>query len=313
MISLPDFKEKQILFINADWNTKSVLRFCNGNIVFYKDNQIANRASVYKIFSVFILGDLALTTGFIREAKKHGISIFFFRKNFYPIAGLLSEAEGNYLLRAKQYHLTQEKQLKMAKKIVKFKILNQISLLNNVGEKRKNKIIEDIELADDNQELLGIEGSISRDYFKKIFKEIGWRRRAPQTKEDIPNYLLDMGYTFLFNFVDSLLRLHGFDTYKGFYHQLFFQRRSLSCDMMEPFRPLIDRQIIKSFNLKQIQEKDFELEKSRFTLPFQNYSKYSSVFFGCLMENKETIFNFIHDFYRHMMDEDKNAFPTLIN
>ena len=58
-----------------------------------------------------------------------------------------------------------------------------------------------------------------------------------------------------FNCMDSLLRLYGFDTYKGFYHKLFFQRKSLACDVMEPFRCVIDKQILKAFNLGQIDEK----------------------------------------------------------
>jgi len=147
-------------------------------------------------------------------------------------------------------------------------------------------------------------------YFGEYFKDISWRRRAPRTKEDLPNFLMDMGYTFLFNFVDSVLRLHGFDTFKGFYHRLFFQRRSLACDLMEPFRPLIDKQILKSFNLKQVKENDFKVENGAHKLPFENNAKYDQIFLECLMDNKEMIFNYVHNFYRSVMDPVKNEFPS---
>ena len=74
--------------------------------------------------------------------------------------------------------------------------------------------------------LLGVEGNYSKYFFKTYLVPAGWRRRAPRTKEDIPNLLMDIGYTYLFNFIDSLLRLHGFDTYKGYYHKLFFDDKA---------------------------------------------------------------------------------------
>lgn len=71
----------------------------------------------------------------------------------------------------------------------------------------------------------------------------------PRTRADIPNLLMDIGYTFIYNFVEANLNLYGFDIYKGFYHQLFFERKSLVCDLVEPFRCLIDKQIRKMYNL----------------------------------------------------------------
>lgn len=40
-------------------------------------------------------------------------------------------------------------------------------------------------------------------------------------KCDPLNTLMDIGYTYLFNFADAHLRLYGFDTYMGVYHQVF--------------------------------------------------------------------------------------------
>lgn len=317
MISLPDFKEKQILFVNTEWGKPSHLRFANDNIVFEKERKVVNRVSVHKAFAVFICGDLSLTTNFLKQAKEHGVSIFFLKNNFEMYSGIATVAEGHYLLRMKQYNLSEKEQLEMAKKIVINKISNQVSLVKektdteNKGslDSNFNKYAEKIKLVRDHEELLGLEGNFSRQYFGEIFKDLKWRRRAPRTKEDVTNFLMDMGYTFLFNLVDSLLRLHGFDTYKGFYHRLFFQRRSLACDIMEPFRCLIDKQIVKSFNLKQIDEKDFVVTNGAYQLPFDKNSKYASIFLECLMNNKEDIFEFVHGFYRHIMDNESNDFP----
>lgn len=318
MISLPDFREKQILFVNTDWGVPAHLRFFNDNIVFEKDKKVVNRISVHKTFAVFICGDLSFTTGFVKKAKEFGISIFLLKHNFEMYGGLMTVAEGHYLLRMKQYALTLEEELAMSKKLIDNKITNQKETLDKLKITDEEKLensqacsisAENILTVQNHQDLLGIEGSFSRRYFSQQFATMDWRRRAPRTKEDINNFMLDMGYTLLFNFVDSLLRLHGFDTYKGFYHKLFFQRRSLACDLMEPLRPLIDRKILKMNNLGQIKKDDFKVEQGAFVLPWEHYPKYAGQFLQALMDQKEEIFSYIHGFYCHIMDPQKHRFP----
>lgn len=323
MLSLPDFKEKQLLFVRADWGKPSHLRFFNDNIVFAQKEKkgekwkVVNRVSVHKTFAVFISGDLSFTTNFLKEAKEHGISIFFMKNNFQTYAGMMTMAEGHFVLRGRQYALSEETELEMAKKIVEHKIRNQTALLK-IKASSEEKVVFDTHMqeslqklaaATKNQEVLGIEGNFSRVYFSQYFKSAGWRRRAPRTKEDINNLLMDIGYTFLYNLTDSLLRLHGFDTYKGVYHKQFFSRRSLACDLMEPFRVLIDKQIMKSYNLGQINEDDFKVINGAYRLPFEAQSKYANLFLQCLMDNKEDVFMYVHGFYQHIMKPEKYPFP----
>jgi len=139
---------------------------------------------------------------------------------------------------------------------------------------------------------------MAKKFFRSYFEEIGWSRRTPRAKIDVVNFLMDIGYTFLFNYIDTLLRLYGFDTYKGFYHQLFFQRKSLPCDIEEPFRCIIDKQIIKSYNLKQIDENDFQLRQGQYFLPYKNNRKYSKIFLEPINDYKEDMFLYVHNFYK---------------
>lgn len=313
MLSLPDFKEKQMLFAHAEWGTKSFLRFANDNIVFSKDGKIISRASCHKVFAVFIVGDIAITSRLLQQAATHAISIFFMRNNFEVFAPFSARAEGNYLLRMKQYSLSEDREFAIAKLLVKNKAENQIRLMKirdkeGDWERYQENAVLRIGDAKNNEELLGIEGELSRRFFAGYFKNIDWRRRMPRVKPDVPNFLLDMGYTYLFNMVDALLRLHGFDTYKGVYHKLFFQRKSLACDLVEPFRCIIDHALLKAYNLKQTDEDDFAVVDRKVTLPFEKQSKYTMIFLETLMDRKEEIFSFIHDFYRVIMDP-KNKFP----
>ena len=72
------------------------------------------------------------------------------------------------------------------------------------------------------------------------FDNVQWNGRKPRIKSDYVNVVLDIGYTMLFNIVDAMLQVYGFDTYYGVFHKCFYMRKSLVCDIMEPIRPIID-------------------------------------------------------------------------
>lgn len=316
MLSLPDFKEKQILFARAEWGARAALRFQNDNIVFLKDGQVVDRVSCHKVFAVFVSGDIMITSRLLQKAAAHAVSVFFMRNNFEVAAPFVAAADGNYLLRMKQYALAPERELAMAKAIVKNKAENQYRLLKSRGAGEKEmryweKAVARLAEAEDDQKLLGMEGELSRRFFSSYFRDIGWYRRMPRVKPDIPNFLLDMGYTYLFNITDALLRLHGFDTYKGVYHKLFFQRKSLACDLVEPFRCVIDKTLLKAYHLKQIHQADFSTAQRRVALSFDKQAKYAGIFLQAVMDRKEGLFAYVHDFYRHIMDAE-NPFPSFV-
>lgn len=317
MISLPDFKEKQILFVRANWDTKSHLAIFNDNIVFKQDGKVVNRISLHKAFAIFICGDLTFTTAFIKKAKEHGISIFLLKHNLEMYGGLATTAEGHYILRMRQYQHNDKEELEMAKSLICNKIRSQTTqLLKRASSERRDILktgleytLQTISKVKDMDELRGIEGNFAREYFSEQFSVVQWRRRAPRTKEDINNLLLDLGYTMLFNMVDSVLRLHGFDTYKGFYHKLFFQRRSLACDIMEPMRPIIDHAVVKAQNLGQIKKENFLIKQGAYSLPLEQYPVIARIFLDALMDQKLDIFTYIQSFYRHVMDPERYEFP----
>lgn len=314
MLSLPDFQEKQILFVQARKNIENSIKFSNDNIVYLKDGKIVNRMSCHKVFTIFILGDFTITSVLIKNALKYGISIFLLKDNFETYTSIESKAEGNYLLRIKQYNFSKE--LFLSKQIIKNKTLNQLILLKNnkkiSGENYKNRkreLFDKIDNVKENNELLGIEGNTAKEFFKLYFNKLKWYKRMPQTKVDIYNLLMDMGYTFIFNYIDSLLRIYGFDTYKGFYHQLFFQRKSLTCDVVEPFRCIVEKTLLKAYRLGQINEKDFKYYNERYFLKYDKSKEYAKIFLEAILKNKKEIFLYVKKFYGFVLD-DKKDFPV---
>ena len=277
MLSRPDFMSKQVIFIESSKSKK--LKFKNSNLILMNEkNKILLQNPCSKIFLVFICGECSITSVLIKNAMKYSISIIFLNYSLKEYFSINAKNKGNFLLRKKQYFSLNN--LNIAKHIVSNKINNQKTLMNRLRYKtvreKKNiqtmkKLMKQIQNQKDSQKLLGIEGSASKIFFKTYFKNMNFGGRKPRCRTDILNVLLDIGYHYLFNFIDANLELYGFDTYYGVYHKLFFQRKSLVCDIIEPFRCIIEKRIRKSYNLKQINEKDFGYKNNQYFLKREYY------------------------------------------
>ncbi len=170
MLTLPDFREKQILFIDTRaYEGITKIKFQNDNLVFLKDEKIINRASCHKIFCVFIIGEITITSGLIKKGLSYGMSFFFLTSNFNVYAEIGAKGEANFLLRMQQHKMNRKKELSLAKFLVKNKMKNQARLL----EKRlSKKLIEKIEKTKSDDVLRGIEGNYSKEFFQKYFKDL---------------------------------------------------------------------------------------------------------------------------------------------
>jgi CRISPR-associated protein Cas1 len=314
MFSTKELSYKQIVWICIEPTEKAKLKLKIGNLVLEKDGKIANQMSLHKVLSIYIVGRVNITSQILEALHKQAISVFFLKNNCRLYAQFTPKTSGNYLLRHKQYNTSLVKELEFGKKLVQNKIKNHIKLLyrkdQGVVIEELKDIVSKVKTCTSEKQLLNLEGRAAKTFFQNYFAEIGWLRRSPRTKADIPNLLLDIGYSYAFNMVDALLNLYGFDTFKGVYHKLFFQRKSLSCDLVEPLRPLIDRAVLKMYNLGQINQKDFKIYNHRYVLGYKEASKYSKIFLTALLDYKEEIAKYIQGYYRHFMDPDKNQFQS---
>ncbi len=308
MFSIDTIKNKKIVIIKILNPNTCKIKLRNDNLIYLIDNEVVNQISMYSVLAIFIIGETYITTPLIKKAMACGTSIILMNNNLSHLANISPLIEGNFLLRQKQYNTTKADELIIAKELVKLKITNQLKLVGMKANKIK-LVLSKLPSIATFQELNGFEGTIAKQYFSFHFGD-NWQGRRPRVKDTIDNYLLDLGYTLLLNYIDVNLRLFGFDTYKGVYHQLFFNRKSLSCDIMEPFRPMIDNRIKTASNLKIINSKDFVLNAYKeYYLPFDKQSKYNNLFFELMVDNKENIFEFIMGYYRYFMNMDKNKFP----
>lgn len=320
MLTAPDFKHKQIIFVFLSRGEN--ISFKNDNIIIRgDDNKIKHQSSCYRLFTVFVVGHISVTSGLLERSKRFGFNLVFMNHNLKVYGTWTNGAEGNVNLRRKQYCYNKSE---IAQRLVLNKISQQIKALRKIRSRSdlKNRTIrklttqldylttKDFEL----KELLGVEGTAAKIYFQALFEEFNWQARRPRAKQDITNCLMDIGYSLLFCFVEGLLLVYGFDVYVGVYHREFYQRKSLVCDLVEPFRPIIDYTIYKAYKLNQIKTDDFSVIQNQYSLFGKNANPYVNLFLENIVKNKSEIFLYIQSYYRAVMrNKEINNFPFYDN
>ena len=306
MLNANDFKKKQIIFLFTNAGEK--LSFSNDNIVVKdKEGKIKYQSTCYRLFMICVIGNISLTSGLIQRSKKFGFSICLMSTTFKVYEVLGARMEGNTLLRRHQYDYAGDE---IGRKIEQNKIRNQAQALRNI--RRKTEYLkEGIQLLDDMQmqleaemeylEVMGIEGNAARIYFPRMFDNVQWNGRKPRIKNDYVNVTLDIGYTMLFNIVDAMLQVYGFDTYYGVFHKCFYMRKSLVCDIMEPMRPIVDYEIRKALNLGQCKAEDFDVYDQRWCLKYKKNPEYIQFLMKAILEYKDDIFLYVQQYYRYFM------------
>ena len=319
MFTNKDITHKSIFVINR--LERQRLKIVNFNLAVEngETEKLVTKIPFGKILCLFVIGNTSISSPLIQRLNRYGIPIVVMQRNFRVIFFYCTTAEANYLLRERQYAMD-KKDLSIARGLMRNKIANQIALLKRIRQKSVllqetigtcNDYLGGVDKAKDLNTLMAVEGAVAKLFFKGYFREFNWRRRMPRVKIDPLNATLDIGYTILFNYMDCMCRLFGFDPYKGVYHQLWFKRKSLICDLVEPFRCIIDLQVRKSYGYGQFSAAHFELKNEVYHLKREFSKHYVSIFFKAIMQHKMEIFIYIRNYYRYFMRrKSANTFPT---
>lgn len=309
MFTSKDVQYRTIFVINCIKDRN--LRVSNGELLLEEteEKKTLTKMPFQKILALFVIGHISVTTPLIEKCKKFSVALIVVKPNLRPVFYWADSAEANFLLRQKQ-HLLPKNDLHIAKALLSNKIQNQITLLYNtrrkdvLTQKAIQMCSECLNRIPDEQEyqaLMGYEGFASKAFFGAYFQDLHWKARCPRAKCDAINVTLDIGYTILFNFMECFLRMFGFDLYVGVFHRLWFKRKSLVCDIMEPFRCIIDRTVRTAYHRKQFTAKDFTIEKGEYKLKRELSHDYYKVFVEALIPHKMEIFIYVQSYYRAFM------------
>ena len=322
MFTHKDIQYRTIFVINCIKGRN--LRVRNGELLLEEEMEENDKTKTLtklpfqKILALFVVGNITITTPLIEKCHKYGVALVVVNSSFRPVFFWANSAEANYILHQRQYSLPKE-DISIAKIIVRNKIMNQIAALRNTRRKDQNTLdaLKAMEISQsfitnicDYNSLMGIEGAAAKVYFKAFYQDHEWHQRRPRAKCDALNATLDIGYTMLFNFVECFLRMFGFDLYVGVYHRMWFKRKSLVCDIMEPMRPIIDKAARTAWNRKQFSSKDFSIQKGEYILKRERNGEYCHVFFDAMIPYKTEVFKYVQSYYRCFMGcKSVNHYP----
>jgi len=250
--------EKATIYISKD----STLKKRGDVLLIYQDGKKQSSIPAFKIKDIVIFGQVEISASIIDFCKTHNISIHFNNYSGKYLGSLNLDPALNVFPRLGQYkkRFADKISNKIAAKLITAKIKNQQWLLRTFDKKIKFDIPE---ITSDNyQEIIGIEGAKSREYFLRwpdLVKNPNfvWNGRSKRPPTDEINALLSLFYTVLANDIHSVCNVVALDPYIGFLHKEYYGRPSLVCDLMEAYRPLIDKFVLNLINRKEVTKGDF--------------------------------------------------------
>lgn len=255
-------------------------------VVVKNENKVILQVPIHHLIGIVCLGSaIYVSPELMRYCNETQVAISFISEYGKFQGRVEGIKNGNVLLRREQFRKADLESccLEFSKRFVQGKIANYRTQLMRFArealsedvresyEKASNKllnVLKHIQTAQTVDQVRGFEGEGSATYFSVFnlaiknsdFKFEGRVRRPPK---DSVNALLSFLYTILCHDCTGALAAIGLDPQVGFLHTDRPGRPSLSCDLMEEFRPiLVDRLVLKLINLKQIKPKDFETELS---------------------------------------------------
>jgi CRISPR-associated protein Cas1 len=184
--------------------------------------------------------------------------------------------------------------------------------------------------------LLTIEGHATEKYFGQVFQllptAIGIERRRTFKAYDGINNTLNLAYTVLKWKVHRAITRAKLEPHLGFLHSEQFGKPSLVCDLMEPYRYLIDDFIIQF--CRSLKKKDFAMKREDYSSKRKGEREYLNKalakdmmiklnsFFESIIEiprvkhgNKQTVETLINEeamlFARYLRNEKDSWIPRI--
>ena len=226
-------------------NTHSKLSYKNNHLIF-KD---ASRTELIHLSEVDILlletTDIVLSTMLIKRLVDENILVIFCDDKRLPTAYLMSYygRHDSSLQLSRQIAWREDVKAQVWTTIIAQKILNQALYLGNCGFLEKSQSVIDLYHGLDLFDPSNREGHAARIYFNTLFGN-----DFSRDQESDINAALDYGYTLILSMFAREIVLSGCMTQFGLKHANQFNQFNLASDIMEPFRPIIDRIVYENRN-----------------------------------------------------------------
>ncbi len=189
----------------------------------------------------------------LQELSKNKINVIFCDEKHNPYG----ELESFYNCHNSSKHIicqtkwTKKEKDILWKKIIRNKILNQMLLLKKIKSSNYDLLLSYINEISDGDKT-NREAHASKVYFNSLFG-----KNFIRNSDDNINTMLNYGYAVLLSNVNKEVIKNGFITQVGINHKNEYNQFNLSCDLMEPFRVVIDNFVYYN------KEKEFNSEMKK--------------------------------------------------
>jgi len=187
---------------------------------------------------------ITITHGLIESLLANNVAVITCDSNRMPV-GLLLPLSGN-TVQSERFTTQINASLPLKKQLwqqtIQAKITNQAYVLNTMrGEVVKNmlKWVGDVKSGDSDN----LEGRAAAYYWKNMFPEIDAFTRGREGAP--PNNLLNYGYAILRAVIARALVGSGLLPTFGIHHHNRYNAYCLADDIMEPYRPFVDKLVIE--------------------------------------------------------------------
>ena len=270
----------------------------DGRIVVRKRRKILEEIPAIKVAQIVIFGNAQFTTPAVRFVLENNIDVAYLSSQGKYRGRLQLEPCKNASLRQNQYKRSLAPQfcLCISRNIVAGKIQNLLSFCQRQRDKGSGlrgslntlrKSLRQVRTADTLDKVRGYEGAASAAYFRAfghfLKVDLGFNGRNRHPPSDPVNALLSLGYTLLYNNVQSAINIVGLDPYQGFFHQTKHGHAALASDLVEEWRAVIvDSIVLHLINGGALRKKDFRKTRDGIRLKPDGLEKFLKRYDGRL-------------------------------
>ncbi len=241
------------------WRTVVVNKNCK---LSYKNDYLVIRSETLQMIHLSEInliivenGMVSITSYLINELINNKIKLIFCDEKHNP-AGEVMPYYGSFNTSKKilnQIKWKKERKDEIWQQIIKNKIHNQAMVLKELKIENYEKLLEF-----ETQVLPGDktnrEGHAAKVYFNLLFG-----RKFIRGENDNINSSLDYGYAIILSTMNKEIVSKGYITQLGINHKSEFNQFNLACDLMEPFRPLVDKIVYENCNLELNKNQKYKL------------------------------------------------------
>lgn len=210
---------------------------------------------------------VSISTYLLKELSDNKINIIFCDDKHNPFGELSSYYSRHNSSKKIKEQITWKVSSKdeLWSRIVKNKIINQALLLRKIKSDKYNLVlsyVDDVKIGDKTNR----EGHAAKVYFNALFGNTFVRNDSDEI-----NAALNYEYAILLSTANKEVISNGYLTQLGIHHKNEFNQFNLTCDLMEPFRIIIDNFVYYNQNRKL--DKDYKLDIVNI---FNNYFLYQN-------------------------------------